>query len=94
VPLPRMDLKPPHLVIVLRNANNNCIGSTPSLNSIFLCIALSCSLLLHLQPSYNNFVGSIDENVSSCSRVCGLVYLWSAACEPYCPQYRFTELVF
>ena len=59
--------------------------SAPSPDSIFLCIALSCSLLLHLQPSYSNFVGSIDENASSRSRVCGLVYPWSAACEPYYP---------
>ena len=39
--------------------------------------------LLHLQPSYSNFVGFVDENASSYSRVCGLVYLWSVACEPY-----------
>jgi hypothetical protein len=50
-------------------------------------LLLSCSLLLHLQPSYNNFVGSTDENASSHSRVCGLVYPRNAACETYCPQY-------
>jgi hypothetical protein len=68
-------------------------GSAPSPDSILLCIALSCSLLLHLQPSYSNFVGSTDENASSRSGVCGLVYPWSVACEPYCPQYWFTESV-
>jgi hypothetical protein len=61
------------------------------LDYIFLYSALSSPLLL--QPSYNNFLGSADENASSCSRVCGLLPPWSAACEPYYPQYRCTELV-
>ena len=69
-----------------------CIA--PSLDSIFLCIALSCFLLIHLQPSYIKFFRSADENASSHSIVCGLVYPWSVACEPYCPQYWFTESVF